>query len=182
MVNDPYLQARNVVSTLKVAGVGRRTVGSSSHSVTVVLANKDSGQVPELGHVVSFKDLTLVRGTITIEGKGGGLVAEVLLGKGDTGAQGDLSSDNTVSSKEVGGEHVHGASLASRDTSLASEKLGKDGGDGATTHVGESVAAVGGDDLVLGSQSGLHTDSDGFLWRRDARTMKRRHRGEYTFG
>lgn len=90
-------------------------------------------------------------------------MAEVLLGKGDTGSQGDLGADNSVSSIEVGGEHVHGTTLTARDTGLASEKLGQDGGDGTTAHVGESVAAVGSDDLVLGGQGSLHSDGNSLL-------------------
>lgn len=158
-----YPQTGNVVTTLEVGGVGRGTVGSSSHSVAVVLADKDGGEIPELGHVVGLKDLTLVGGTVTVEGEGGGLVAKVLLSERDTSSQGNLGTDNSVSSKEVGGEHVHGTTLTARDTGLASEKLGQDGGDGATAHVGESVAAVGSDDLVLGGQGSLHSDGNSLL-------------------
>jgi len=158
-----YLQTRDVVSTLEVARVGGGAVGCSSHSVAVVLANKDSREIPKLSHVVGLKDLTLVRGTITIEGKSGCFVIEVLLGKGNTGTQGNLSTNNTVTAKEVGGEHVHGTTLATRDTGLASEKFGQDGGNGTATHVREAVAAVGSDNLVVWSQGGLHTDGNSFL-------------------
>lgn len=162
-----YLQTGNVVTTLEVGGVGRGAVGSSSHSIAVVLADKDGGELPELGHVVCFEDLTLVGGTITVKGESGGLVAEVLLGKRDTSSQGNLGTDNSVSSIEVGGEHVHGTTLTARDTGLASEKLGQDGGDRATAHVGESVAAVGSDDLVLGGQGSLHSDGNSLLLSRE---------------
>lgn len=173
-----YLQTRDVVTTLEVAGIGRGAIGSSSHSVTVVLANKDSREIPEFSHVVGLKDLTLVRGTVTIEGKGGSVMTKIFLGKGNTSTQGNLGANNTVTAKEVWGKHVHGTTFACRDTGLASKKLGQDGGNGGATHVGETVATVGSDDLVLLSQRGLHTDGNGFLLSHKVQLTNRKSTGE----
>ena len=51
-------------------------------------------------HVVSLKHLTLVGSTISVHGKRHGLVTEVLLRKGDTSSDRNLSTDDSVSSKE----------------------------------------------------------------------------------
>jgi hypothetical protein len=41
-------------------------------------------------HVVSLEDLTLVRGTVTVESESDSLLLQVLLGKSDTGTDWDL--------------------------------------------------------------------------------------------
>ncbi|KAI6757302.1 hypothetical protein HG531_003127 [Fusarium graminearum] len=104
------LETRDVLTTLVVVGQGRRTSSSSTHAIFVVCVV--SGKVPELGHVESLKDLTLVAGTITVEDNGSVLVVVVLVSKGKTSTDGDLSTDDTVTAVEALGEHVHGTTLA----------------------------------------------------------------------
>jgi hypothetical protein len=87
----------------------RRELGQSARD------NKRRREL-ETNHVVSLEDLTLVGSSITVHGEGDGLLAEVLLGESDTGSDGDLSSDDTVSSEERGSEDVHRSSLSSRHT------------------------------------------------------------------
>lgn len=89
-VDLTYLETGDLVTTGKELSVHRRSLGRSTHTVLVVLTDKDAGEVPELGHVESLKDLALVGGTVTVEGKSSGLFLVVLLGKGDTGADGNL--------------------------------------------------------------------------------------------
>ena len=70
-------------------------------------------------HVESLEDLPLVTCTVTVEGKSGRILVEVLHGEGDTGADGHLCTDDTVTTEEGGGEHVHGPALAVGHASLA---------------------------------------------------------------
>jgi hypothetical protein len=157
------LQTGDVLAALVVLGDGRRAVGSGTHAVLVVLAAEDDGELPQTGHVVGLEDLTLVGGTVTVEGEGDLLLALVLLGKGDTSADGDLGTDDTVSAVEAGREHVHGTALSVGDTLPPAEQLADDALDGAAAHHGEAVAAVGGDEVVGALDGVLNTDGDGLL-------------------
>ena len=129
----------------------------------LTLATEDHGKVPELGHVEGLEDLTLVGGTVTVKSKGDVLLAVVLVGESETSTDGDLSTDDTVATVEAGGEHVHGTTLAVCDTLATAEKLTNDGLDGGAAHHGETVAAVGSDDLVLLGDSVLNTASNSLL-------------------
>lgn len=133
----------------------------------LTLTAEENGQVPELGHVEGLEDLTLVGGTVTVENDGGVGLLVVLLGEGQTGTDGHLGTDNTVTTVEVLGEHVHGTTLAVRDTLTTTEKLTNDGLDGTTTHHSETVATVGGNNLVHTGDGVLNSDSDGFLSGRE---------------
>ena len=129
----------------------------------LTLATEDHGKVPELGHVEGLEDLILVGGTVTVKSKGDVLLAVVLVGESETSTDGDLGTDDTVATVEAGGEHVHGTTLAVGDTLATAEKLTNDGLDGSTAHHGETVAAVGSDDLVLLGDSVLNTASNSLL-------------------
>lgn len=133
------------------------------HDRALTLASKDDGEVPQLGHVVGLEDLTLVGSTVTVKGDGDVLLALVLIGKGETGTDGDLSTDDTVTAVEALGEHVHGTTLSVGDTLSSAEKLSNDGLDRGAAHHGETVATVGGDDRVLLGDTVLNTDGDGLL-------------------
>lgn len=80
------------------------------------LAAEESRQFPELSHVESLENLTLVAGTVTVQDNRGGLAAGVLVRESQTGSDGDLSTDNTVTTVEALGEHVHRATLSVSDT------------------------------------------------------------------
>ena len=129
----------------------------------LTLTAEENGQVPQLGHVEGLKNLTLVRGTITVEDDGGVRLLVVLLSEGQTGANGYLGTDDTVTTVEVLGEHVHRTTLAVRDTLTAAEKLTDDGLDGTTTHHGKTVTTVSGNNFVHASDGVLNSDSDSFL-------------------
>lgn len=132
----------------------------------LTLTAEQSREIPQLGHVESLKDLALVAGTITIQDDAGVLSALVLVGKGQTSTDGNLSADNTVTTVEVLGEHVHGATLSVGNTLAATKQLTNDGSHGTATHQGETVASVGGDDVVLLGDSVLNTDSNSLLTSR----------------
>jgi hypothetical protein len=127
------------------------------------LATEKNGKVPELSHVESLENLTLVGSTITVQNDTGSLLLVVLLGKSKTGTNGDLGTDDTVTTVEVGGEHVHGTTLSVGDTLAAAEQLSDDRADGTTTHQSETVASVGCDNLVVAADGVFDTGGDGFL-------------------
>lgn len=149
----PYLLSRNQL----VMGLGQ----SSRNRHT--LASEDAGEVPELGHVVGLEDLTLVAGTVTVEGNGSLLLVLVLAGECNTGTDGDLSTDDTVTTVETGGEHVHGSTLSVGDTLSPAEKFTNDGLDRGASHHGVTVAAVGGDDVVLLGEAVFDTGGNSLL-------------------
>ena len=157
------LQTRNVLSTLVVVGDGGGTVSGGTHTVLVVLTTEDDGQLPEAGHVVGLEDLTLVGSTITVESEGDVLLVLVLASEGDTSANGDLGTYDTVSSVESRREHVHGTTLSVGDTLPPAEQFTNDRLNGSSAHQSEAVAAVGCDEVVSTLDSMLDTDSDSLL-------------------
>jgi hypothetical protein len=181
-VHTVDLQTRDVLSTLVVVGESGRAVSSGTHTVLVVcalsanltleleynvrtLATEDDGQVPELGHVEGLEDLTLVGSTVTVEGKGDVLLVLVLACKGNASADGNLSTNDTVSTVEAGSEHVHRSTLSVCDTLSPAEQFTDDGLDGCAAHQSEAVAAVSGDEMIGTFDGVLDADGDGFLAR-----------------
>ena len=166
-VHTVELESRDVVTTSVELRGGRSTVNGGSHGVLVVLDDVDDGQVPDLGHVVSLVDLTLVGSSISHVGHGDGSSLGVLGGKGETSSDGDLGSDDTVSSVEVLGDvvHVHRTSLTLGGTGLTTSKLSKDflGSSSSAARNQEGVLTVGGDHVILGGQSGFKSSRDGLL-------------------
>lgn len=73
--------------------------------------------LPQAGHVGRLPNLSLVGGPVTVAGDGNvhGLagLGGVLVGKGQTGAEGDLGADDAGPAPEVSGlvVEVHGTSL-----------------------------------------------------------------------
>jgi hypothetical protein len=130
------------------------------------LAAKDDGQVPQLRHVVCLEDLALVGSTVSVQRKGDVLLVLVLARERDTSTDRDLGTDDTVSTVETGSEHVHGSTLAVRDTLSPAEQFTDDGLDGSSAHESEAMAAVGGDEMVLAVDGVFDSDGDGFLARR----------------
>lgn len=101
----------------------------------------------------------------TVEDDGSLLVVLVLVGKGKTGTDRNLSADDTVATVEALGEHVHGATLSVGDTLATAEQLADDGADGGAAHVGVTVATVGGDQVVRLRDGMLNSNGDGLLAR-----------------
>lgn len=109
------LEAGNLVTSCVEVSVVARSVLACAHTIRVVLTQVNDWQLPEAGHVCSLKELTLVRGAIAIHRNGEVLLTLVLLGKGKTGADGQLGTDNTISTIVVALPVVvvHGATLSS---------------------------------------------------------------------
>lgn len=179
-VHTVNLETRNVLSTLVVVRECRSTVCSGTHTVLVVypalvieghfcgssgrtLAAEDDRNVPELSHVEGLKDLSLVASTVTVKRKCHVVLTHVLVGESDSSADGNLCADDTITSVETSGEHVHRSTLAVCDTLSSSKQFTDDGPDCSSAHHGEAVAAVGGNDVVLLGDSMFDTDSDGLL-------------------
>ena len=140
-VKETDLDTGDLIATGKVLGVGRTPLGGSTHTILVVLADKYAWEVPQFrlsahiwsvchckgvareftGHVECLKDLALVTRTITVEGKRGCLVAEVFLSKSETSTDGDLGTDDTVSTKEGRGEDVHRTAFSVGHAGLTTE-------------------------------------------------------------
>lgn len=139
---------------------------ADKYALLRTLASEDDGQVPQLRHVVSLEDLALVGGTVSVERQSDVLLVLVLARKRDTSANRDLGADDTVSSVETRCEHVHGATLSVCDTLSPSEQFTDDGLDSGSAHQGETVAAVGGDDMVGAFDGVFNSDSDSFLTSR----------------
>jgi hypothetical protein len=174
------LQTGNVLATLVVVGEGGGAVRSGTHTVLVVyvmlvdvvevsqtclrtFTTEDDGQVPELRHVVCLENLTLVGSTVSVQSKGNVLLVLVLACECNTSANGDLSTDDTVSTVESGSEHVHRSTLSVRNALSPAEQFADDGLDGSSAHEGEAVAAVGGDEMVLAVDCVLNSNGDSFL-------------------
>ncbi len=132
-------------------------------AIKLTLTAKQGREVPELGHVESLKDLTLVAGTVTVQDDGSSLAVVVLVGEGETSTNGDLGTNDTVATVEALGEHVHGATLSVGNTLTATEKLTNNRANGTSTHQGKTVASVGSDDVVLLCDGMLNADSDSLL-------------------
>lgn len=126
---------------------------------------QDCRKVPKLGHVERLKDLTLVGSSIAINHKSSLFPTAILLRKGKTGIQGDLSTHNTVAALEPGCKHVHGSAFASRDPAFPTEEFSKDGDEASSTPVVicKSVTTIGGNHFVVQSHGRFHPDANGFL-------------------
>ena len=85
------------------------------------------------------------------------------VGESDTSTDGDLGTDDTVTTVETGGEHVHRSTLSVSDTLSPAEEFTDDGFDGCAAHQSEAVATVGGNEMVGALDSVFDTDGDGFL-------------------
>lgn len=162
-VHTIHPNARNVVTSGIVGGVGGRSLGARAHTVAVVLANENGRNVQQLGNIVSLKGLTLIGGSVTVEGHADTVGALVFGGQRNAGAQRHLSAHDTVAAVKVLGVHVHRAALASGTTALSTGKFGEYAQRGHSHQVGPAVRSVGGDYGVVGSQSCLDTDRYSFL-------------------
>mmetsp|Transcript_4965 Transcript_4965/g.7270 ORF Transcript_4965/g.7270 Transcript_4965/m.7270 type:complete len:282 (+) Transcript_4965:132-977(+) len=104
-VHTIHLNTRNVVAHLIILRMRRVTIDGGAHTVLIVLNTKDHRQLPQHGHVGAFPDLTLIGSSITITGNGHRHILTrwsiVLIGKGQTGSYGDLSSDDALTAVEI---------------------------------------------------------------------------------
>jgi len=109
--------------------------------------------------------LTLVACTVAVESECHVVLAKILICKRDTCADRDLSANNTVATVEAGREHVHRASLSVRDTLSLAQELANDRPNGTSSHHGESMTSVGGNEMVLLGDGVFDADGDSFLAR-----------------
>ena len=124
--NYSNLDTRDGITSSVVSGVGGRSLSRGTHAILVIFANEDTGQVPKLGHVEGFKNLTLIASTVTVEGEGGNVgFSGVLLSEGNTSAKWNLGTDDTVSSEEGRCEDVHRAALSIGHAVLTTEEFGQ---------------------------------------------------------
>lgn len=134
-----------------------------AHTVVVVLADKDDGQLPQIGHVVGLEDLSLIGSTVTVQCQAHATVTLVLAGQSNTGTQRHLSAHNTVAAIEIGCIHVHGTALAARTTGLNASQLGQYTYWGYTHQICPAMDTVCRDNVVHITHGRLHADSAGLL-------------------
>mmetsp|Transcript_33605 Transcript_33605/g.41443 ORF Transcript_33605/g.41443 Transcript_33605/m.41443 type:complete len:295 (+) Transcript_33605:501-1385(+) len=160
-----YLEAWDLVTALVEVSVVRRSLLRSAHTVGVVLAKVDDGELPETSHVGSLEELALVGRTVAVHSNGEVLLATVLLGEGEAGADGELGAHDTVTTIEVALSVVvvHGATLAHGGAGLFTHHLGHDSVGSVATGESLAMVAVGSDEAVLARHTGLTASSDGLL-------------------
>lgn len=131
----------------------------------VVFADQYSWQLPKSRYIEGLKELALVRGTITIEGKRSSFLFPILLREGETASKGNLGADDTVATIEIGVllVEMHGSALPAGAPSLAAHELRERGDEVAAACEVGAVIAVRGDDGIGAGDGGLHPDGDGLL-------------------
>ena len=146
-------------------GAGLGPFDRGAHGVLVVLDHEHGGQLPQARHVEGFVDLALVGRTLTEEDHRDVVALAVLVGKGDAGAERDLGADDAVAAVEalLQVEDVHRSALALGDAAGATGQLGHDGLGRHAADQRVAVAAVAGDDRILGPDGVIDADNDGFL-------------------
>ena len=78
---DP--DARDVFAAFVEVRIGTGACRARSHTVAVVLANEYARQLPEFSHVVRLEHLSLVRGTVTVQGNAHVRFTTVFVCEGD---------------------------------------------------------------------------------------------------
>lgn len=142
-------------------GAGNRC----AHTVFVVLADEESGKVPQFGHVGSLEDLTLVGSAVAEHDAGHVRLLLVLEGEGQTSSHWHLCAHDTVTAVEIGRFLVvmHRSSLALSSSVALAQHLGDDLSHRVSTFVGLAMDAVCTDEWVVESESGFHALGNGFL-------------------
>jgi len=93
--------AGNQIATLvELIVVGGSLLGST-HTIVVIFANVDHGQLPKTSHIGSLHELALVCSTITVHRARKCILTLVLHSERKTCAHWHLSTDNTVATVEA---------------------------------------------------------------------------------
>lgn len=85
-----YSHSWNIVAPSVVVCAGRSSLHTGSHTITVVLTDKHTRQIPQLGHVKGLKQLTLVGCSIPIQCHTNVWLVIIFQSKGNTCSQWDL--------------------------------------------------------------------------------------------
>ena len=91
------------------------------------------------------------------------MIAEILMCESKTSTDGDLSTNDTISSIEFGSEHMHRSTLSMGNTMTTTEEFTDDGTDGTAAHESEAVTTVGGDEIVFFGEGVFDSDGESFL-------------------
>src|SRR5690606_10675498 len=119
-----------------------------------VFDNEDHGKLPQHREVQRFVERTLTHRTVTHVAHADATSLLVFLSKRDSGAKGNLATDDTVSTKEIVllVKDVHGATLAFGDARCLAEKFGHNKFRVRPQRQRVRVVAIGGDPLIVFGQ------------------------------
>src|SRR5258706_2227295 len=152
-------------ATLGKVGLRRRPRHRCAHRVTVVLDDEDDRELPQLRHVETLIDLSLVRCAVAEIGQADKIVAAIAVGESKAGAERHLCGDNAMAAEEILllAEHVHGAALALGVAAVASGQFGHHtfGFHSGSQHM--PVVAVSRYDLIALFQGHIHANDNRFL-------------------
>src|SRR5439155_6975579 len=96
------LCARDVVGcgTWEQAIDGPGFLYGHTHRILVVFADIDNGQFPDRGEVEGLVEGSFINGSIAKETGSDAILPQILGGKGNTGGDGHLSSNNSVATED----------------------------------------------------------------------------------
>ena len=161
------LDAGNVEGDAALGEIGHRAGArhAGAHGVLVVLDDVDDRQLPQLGHVEALIDLALVGGAVAEIGQADAVIAAIFVGEGQPRAERHLGADDAVAAIEflLLAEHVHRAALALGIAGGAAGQLGHHAFGVHARRQHMAMVAIGGDQLVVGPDIGLHAHHHGFL-------------------
>ena len=160
--------AWNAVSLTTIMQIGTRRgnpLYRGSHAIFIVFNDIDYRQLPKGGHVESLIDLALIHRAITGIGHADIVCFIVFHGKGDTGAKGNLCTDDAMPAIEMLflGEHVHGTALALGITPFTPRQVCHDALRIHATGQHVTMIPVRGDNRIALFCGGLHAGHDSFL-------------------
>src|SRR5258705_6799966 len=96
-----------------------------THPILIILADVNTRQFPELGHVKGLVEGALIYGGLAKETKGHAVSTLILRRESSSGSQGNLSPDDCMSAQKIHAavEHVHRATFASRTARFLAKQL-----------------------------------------------------------
>src|SRR6266481_4786309 len=152
-------------ASLGKIGLGGRARHRRAHGVTIVLDDEDHRELPQLRHIETLIDLSLIRRAVAEIGQTDKIIAAIAIGESKASAERHLRADNAVAAEEVLllAEHVHGAALALGIAAMASGQFGHHapGFHSSGQHV--TVVPVSRYDLIALLQGHLHANDNRFL-------------------
>ena len=159
----------NGIAHFVIIGNARMTVHGGPHAVVVVFNAKNHGEFPERRHVGCLPYLSLVGSPVTVTSNGDlhlvGRSGVVFVGKGQTGSDGDLGTDNAGASEKVilFVVKVHGSALALGIAVGHAKQFTNDLLDGPSPGQRHAVTTVGSDPAVFEIQRVINAGRHRFL-------------------